>query len=82
MVKKVWAYFIRLLGVFFILSIIGNIMGLLSGKLIGTSTVEKFEHLTALALAGLLAYLCFRYSNKLLRKKPKDEIDNIGKEGS
>ncbi|WP_187388275.1 hypothetical protein [Seonamhaeicola marinus] len=57
-------------------------MGLLSGKLIGTSRVEKFEYLTALLLACLLTYLCFRYSNRLLRKKPKDEIDNIGKEGS
>ena len=80
--KKILAYFLRFLGILFVLSIIGNVMGLLTGKLIGTSTVEKFENLTALVLAGFLVYICFKYSNKLFKKKPKDEIEDIGKEGS
>lgn len=76
--KKILAYLFRFLGILCILSIIGNIMGLLSGKLFRTSTVEKFENIGALFLAGFLAYIFFKYSNKWLRKKPKNEIDDIG----
>lgn len=54
-------------------------MGLLNNRLHKTSTIEKAEVLTALVLAGFLAYIFFKYSNKWLRKKPKDEIDEIGK---
>lgn len=80
--KKILAYLFRLLGILCVLSVIGNIMGLLTGKLTGTTNIEKVEYLGALFLAGLLAYVFFKYSNKWLRKKQNNEIDNIGKEGS
>lgn len=73
--KTVFGYLLRLLGIIFSLSFIGNILNLIKGNF-PESTIGKVETFTALILAVILAYLCFKYGNKKLDEvKRAKEID-------
>jgi hypothetical protein len=77
--KKILGYLFYLLGIIFSMSVLGNIMSLMSGRRSET-TIEKFENLFALVIAGVLAYVLFKYAKKWTTKKSKDEIEEIGEE--
>ncbi len=78
--KKILGYLFYLLGILCVLSVVGNILNILTGN-ISETTIGKVENLFALLFAGFLAYIFFKNGNKFLKKKPKDEIEQIGNNG-
>ena len=72
--KKVLGYLFYVFGVFFTLSVIGNLMRFFVKRDVGT-----FETIFAILFAGFLAYVFFKYAVKWTKKKPKIEIEDIGR---
>ncbi|MBR9914446.1 MAG: hypothetical protein GYB32_06400 [Algicola sp.] len=81
MVKKIIGYFLLLLGVFSILSILGNVVKLILGSK-RLSNPEPTELVMAIVFAMFLGFICFKYGIKWTSRKKamKDDIDAIGNE--
>ncbi len=71
--KTAIGYFIRLLGIFFALSVIGNLILLIKGD-VPENTTGKFENIAALIIAGVLSFLCFKYSNRKFDKLKAERL--------
>ena len=65
--KKILGYLFYLLGILCVMSVIGNIMGFLSGKEVDTN-IQLLEEVFALVLAGFLSYVFFKYGKKWTSK--------------
>lgn len=76
--KKVLGYLFYVFGVFFTLSVIGNLMRFFVKRDFGPD-VGTFETIFAILFAGFIAYVFFKYAVKWTKKKPKIEIEDIGR---
>lgn len=63
--KTFSGYLLRLLGLLFAISCIGNILNIVRGDL-PESTIGKVEIIAALIIAAIVSYICFKYGNRKL----------------
>lgn len=63
--KTVVGYLLRLLGIFFSFSVLGNIINIFQ-EATPENTTSKLETFGAIVVAFVLAILCFKYGNKKL----------------
>ncbi|WP_299883455.1 hypothetical protein [uncultured Lacinutrix sp.] len=75
--RIILGYIFYLLGILFGFSVVGNIFRFLTGSFSKT-TIGIIEDLLAILIAGFLAYIFIKYGNKFLKKKPEDNINQIG----